>query len=147
LHHATRYTLHDHELFTASAAGRSTIRNQRCAVAYDALPIYLAQSRVFVRPSRSEGLGIAFLDAMAAGIPVVAPPVGGITDFLKDRETGLFCNPEDPESVANAVKELLGNDSLRNSIVMHARQLVKERYDWDIVAQQYYEIISHYSRI
>src|SRR3989338_8344198 len=57
----------------------------------DLLPQYLAKASIFVRPSLSEGLGIAFLEAMAAGLPVVATPVGGIPDFLKDGETGLFC--------------------------------------------------------
>ena len=50
----------------------------------DDLPQYLAIADVFVRPSLSEGQGIAFLEAMAAGVPVVATPVGGIVDFLTD---------------------------------------------------------------
>src|SRR3989344_5399971 len=50
-------------------------------VTQEDLPRYFAISNVFVRPSRSEGLGSAFLEAMAGGLPVIATPVGGIIDF------------------------------------------------------------------
>src|SRR3989344_6719554 len=59
-------------------------------VSQEELPALLATSGLFVRPSRSEGLGIAFLEAMAAEVPVIATPIGGIPDFLKDYVTGLF---------------------------------------------------------
>jgi len=117
------------------------------AVVYEKLPEYLASASVFVRPSRSEGLGIAFLDAMAARLPIVGTPVGGIPDFLKDRETGLFCKPDSPQSVADAVMEILEDATLRKKLVENARRLVEEKYNWDMLAKQYYEIISNYSRI
>lgn len=116
-------------------------------VSQDALPGLLGRSSVFVRPSRSEGLGIAFLEAMAAGVPIIATPVGGIPDFLRDHETGLFCEVENPESIARAVRELHEAPGLREKIITNARELIKKCYDWDILAKQYYEIISHHSRI
>ncbi|MEK7138856.1 MAG: glycosyltransferase family 4 protein, partial [Patescibacteria group bacterium] len=60
-------------------------------VSNNGLPSYLAKADIFVRPSLSEGLGTAFLEAMAAGVPIIGTSVGGISDFLKDGETGLFC--------------------------------------------------------
>ncbi|HZZ99704.1 MAG TPA: glycosyltransferase, partial [Candidatus Paceibacterota bacterium] len=60
------------------------------SVPYEKVPQYLAASDIFVRPSRSEGLGTAFLEAMACGLPIVGTDVGGIPDFLEDGETGLF---------------------------------------------------------
>lgn len=116
-------------------------------IAYELLPQRLAHASVFVRPSRSEGLGIAFLDAMAAGVPIVGTPVGGIPDFLKERVTGMFCRPNDPQSVATAVQELMHDKALRDRVASNALRLVKESYDWEKLAQQYHEIISHYSRI
>jgi glycosyltransferase involved in cell wall biosynthesis len=65
-------------------------------VPYGEISNYLFISDVFCRPSLSEGFGSSFIEAMAAGIPVVATPVGGIPDFLRDGETGLFCEPENP---------------------------------------------------
>src|SRR3989344_7800256 len=47
------------------------------------IPVYLHEADIFVRPSLSEGQGISFIEAMAAGLPVIATPVGGIPDFLK----------------------------------------------------------------
>ncbi len=100
------------------------------------LPAYLQASDVFVRPSLSEGFGNSFIEAMAAGIPVVATPVGGIVDFLKDKETGLFCEVGNPEDVARKVQVALQDKGLREEIVDNALHMVVDRYDWKIVAKQ-----------
>ncbi len=100
------------------------------------VPGYLAQADVFVRPSRSEGLGTAFLEAMAAGLPVVATPVGGINDFLKDRETGLFCESNNHKSLAEKVSHILTDDSLRENLIKNGQSLVKEKYNWDKIAEE-----------
>lgn len=105
------------------------------------LPKYLKISDVFVRPSLSEGLGNAFLEAMAASIPVVGTPVGGIPDFLKDEDTGLFCKVGDPENIAQQVEKLVFDDALRNKIVHNGLKLVKEKYSWDKIAQDYKDLI------
>ena len=101
------------------------------------LPKYLKISDVFVRPSLSEGLGNAFLEAMAASVPVVGTPVGGIPDFLKDEETGLFCKVGDPENIAQKIEKLVFDDALKKKIIVNAFKLVKEKYDWEIIAKEY----------
>lgn len=113
-------------------------------ISNDQLPQYLAKASIFVRPSLSEGLGTAFLEAMAAGLPIVGTSVGGITDFLKDGETGLFCNPKDPESVADKIVMLIENDELRNKLAENGRKLVEEKYNWDKIAKEFENV---YSRI
>jgi len=100
------------------------------------VPNYLAISDVFVRPSLSEGLGSSFLEAMAAGVPVIATRVGGISDFLKNGETGLFCEVRNPQSIAEKVMEYLNNPSRTNKIVENAQKLIRENYDWDLIAQK-----------
>ena len=109
-------------------------------VSADELPQFLARADIFVRPSRSEGLGTAFLEAMALGLPVVGTPVGGIVDFLKDGETGLFCQPEDPRALAEKIKFLMHKPDLRKSLGENGQRLVREKYDWDKIAAQMQEI-------
>ena len=110
-------------------------------IGHDELPAYYKMCDIFVRPSLIEGFGNAFVEAFAAGIPVVATPVGGIPDFLFDPEanpdkpaTGLFSKPRDPASVAAAVKRYMADAALRAEVVQHARALAAEKYDWATIA-------------
>jgi len=102
----------------------------------DDIPKYLHNADVFIRPSIAEGFGISFIEAMAAGLPVIATQVGGIVDFIKDGETGLFADVRSPESVAKQVKKLMNDTSLRRKIIENGLKLVKERYEWDLVVKQ-----------
>jgi len=113
-------------------------------VSYDETPDYLHQARIFVRPSLSEGLGSAFLEAMSSGLAIIGTPVGGIPDFLKDGETGLFCKPGDSDDIADKMIKLLKNDELRNRLIDNGRRLVQEKYRWDIIASKFKDI---YERI
>jgi len=113
-------------------------------VSYTDIPQYLAKAGVFARPSLSEGLGSAFLEAMAAGVAIIGTPVGGIPDFLKDRETGLFCKPGDPDDITDKIIELMGDNDLRQKLVENGRRLVEEEYSWDKIAKKFEDV---YSRI
>lgn len=109
-------------------------------VSHEELPAYYRLADIFVRPSVIEGFGSSFVEAFAAGIPVVATPVGGIPDFLFDasqeitKPTGLFCNVGDPESIARAVRRYMEDPSLVSKVVQNARSLAGERYGWDTIA-------------
>lgn len=100
----------------------------------DKLPKILKACDIFIRPSLSEGFGISFIEAMAARIPVIATPVGGITDFLFDKKTGYFCDPQDPRSIAKTTL-LCMKDSEREKIVSEAFTMVKEKYSWDLIVK------------
>jgi len=73
------------------------------------VPAWLASFDVFALPSLFEGLCYAVIEAQAAGVPVVATPVGGVRDTVVDRETGLIVPPEDPKALADAICWLLEN--------------------------------------
>jgi glycosyltransferase involved in cell wall biosynthesis len=103
---------------------------------HDELAPHLHCASVFVRPSLTEGLGSAFLEAMAAGCAVVASPVGGIPDIVRHGETGLLCDPRDPAAIARSVVMLLSDDALRARITAKASAMVRERYPWDSIARQ-----------
>jgi glycosyltransferase involved in cell wall biosynthesis len=98
---------------------------------------------IFVGPSRSEGLGNAFLSAMACRLPVVATQVGGIADFLFDAKrnpekgtTGWAVDPDSPEQIAERVEEILTNHEGVREVTERARKMVEEEYDWDLVAEK-----------
>lgn len=111
-------------------------------VSHAELPDYLHLASVFARPSRSEGLGVAFLEACAAGVPVVATLVGGIKDFLRDGKTGLVCRPDDPYDLAEKIKLLAGDLALRQALSQNAQKLMAERYTWEHAAQSLKSIIN-----
>ncbi len=101
---------------------------------------YLHVSDIFIRPALSEGFGLSYIEAMAAGIPVITTPVGGIVDFLRDGETGLFCEVQNPRSVAQKVEKLIKDKESRDYIVRNAEQMVKEQYDWVKIAGEMKEL-------
>ncbi len=101
---------------------------------YEDLPAYLKLGQIFTRPSRSEGLGIAFLEAMAAGLPIVATSVGGIKDFLADGETGLAVKVDNPEDLAKKIDLLFTDETLRQKLIQNGRKLIEEKYQWFQIA-------------
>ncbi len=105
-------------------------------IPYEQLPQFLATGRVFIRPSRSEGLGNSFLEAMAVGIPIVGPLVGGIADFLEDGQTGLVVRGEDSEDIAAKIKWLMDDNNKQkiNEIRVRAFSKVKDFFSWSVVA-------------
>lgn len=106
------------------------------------VPKYLAISNVFVRPSISEGFGNVFVEAMAAEVPVIGTPVGGILDFLEDGETGLFCEPNNSKSIVQAIREIFGNKELTQRLIDNGQKLVEEKYSWNIIAKQMNKIFN-----
>jgi glycosyltransferase involved in cell wall biosynthesis len=95
----------------------------------DDVPELLAASDVFVLFSRSEGLPMSILEAMAAGLPVVASNVGGVPELVADGETGLLVPPGDPQALAAALRRLVENEDLRRRLGARGRERAKELFD------------------
>ncbi len=88
----------------------------------------LAACDIFVLPSRREGLGVAALEAMAAGRPVVASAVGGLRDAVVDGRTGVLVPPEDPAALAAALERLTGDLALRTHLGAAGPQRIAEGF-------------------
>ena len=106
------------------------------------MPLMLSVCDIFTRPSRSEGMGNSFIEAMAAGLPVIATQEGGIADFLFDsvrnpeRETtGWAVDVNSPEQIAAAVKDILKRPEHVEQVKAAAKALALSGYDWNQIAQ------------
>ena len=91
---------------------------------------------IFVAPSRSEGLGNAFVSALASKLPLVTSGVGGIADYAVDGETAWIVPPDDPKALAEKIKEVIAHPEKARKISERARAIVERDYDWDKIALQ-----------
>jgi glycosyltransferase involved in cell wall biosynthesis len=83
---------------------------------------------VFVMPSLFEGLCMAVLEALAAGVPVVATPVGGIPSSVVDGETGTLVPPRDARALAESILWMLDHPEEARYMGMRGRQRVEEQF-------------------
>ena len=93
------------------------------------VPRLLAGADAFVLSSASEGMPISVLEAMAAGLPVVASAVGGVPELVVDGETGLLVPPGDADALADALERVLGDAELRRRMGEAARRRAEEEFD------------------
>jgi len=92
---------------------------------------------VFVQPSLYESQGLAILEAMAAGVPVVASDVGGVRDAVRDGETGLLVPPADPSFLAESILRLSADRDLGRRLADRAGREVRERYSSSAMTEGY----------
>jgi glycosyltransferase involved in cell wall biosynthesis len=105
------------------------------------LPLLMKSADIFIRPSLTEGLGNAFLEAMAARMVVIGTPAGGIPDFLTDGKTGFMVDIENPTSIAATVTRILSLDTeTKNNILDRAEAMVREKFNWEVVSKQMEEM-------
>ncbi len=95
------------------------------------VPSRLANADVFVLPSRSEAFPNAVLEAMAAGLPVIASAVGGILEVVEDGHTGLLTAPADVAGLADRICRVLEDDVLAGRVAAAGRARVHERYGFE----------------
>ena len=104
-------------------------------VAHDRLPAVLAHADLLVLPSLYEELGTVLLEAMQAGLPIVASKTGGIPDVIEDGVNGLLVPPGNPEALAHAIDRLLADRDLAYRLSEGARERGKD-YDWEVLAER-----------
>ena len=108
-------------------------------VSDDILPIVYNCADIFTLPSIQEGQGIALLEAQATAKPVVTFNVGGISEFVLNKQAGLLVKPDSKE-LANAISTLLSNQSLREKMGHFGRGFVCNNFSWAICAQKMFHV-------
>jgi glycosyltransferase involved in cell wall biosynthesis len=101
----------------------------RLAGERDDVPALLADSDLFVLSSRSEGLPVSVLEAMAAVLPVVASDVGGLRELVADSETGILVPPVDVPALAAALGRLVEDRELRRTLGAAGRARAEALFD------------------
>ena len=97
---------------------------------------------VFVGPSQiEEGLGLVFLEAAAAGLPIIASRMGGIPEVVRDGDTGLLLQKkDDSRELADRIAALLDDPDLRNRLGRQGRQWVAAHFTWEKIARRLEEV-------
>lgn len=96
----------------------------------------LSQARIFVLATRSEAFPRSILEALRAGLPVVATDVGGVGEAVTDGANGLLVPVGDAQALASALRRLLNDSHLRQSMGQQARAAYQERFRLDIMADR-----------
>ena len=104
---------------------------------------YLKGLDIFVLPSLKEGLPYAVMEAMAAGLPVVATRVGGVPDLITDGENGLLAPPKDPQAIAAALIRLAGSPETRAQIGLRARETIETNFPFDAMLRRTRALYDH----
>jgi len=97
---------------------------------------YLTQMDVYVQSSVAEGMANSVLEAMAAGLPVVATAVGGTPEVVIENETGLLVAPRHPSALADAMLRLLTDHRLAENFGRAGRARVEAHFDERVMRQR-----------
>lgn len=106
-------------------------------VPYEQVPAVYHELDVFVLPSHTEGLPRVILEAQATATPAVATRVGGVPEVIEDGETGLLCDPGQPESLRRAIERLATDDTKRERLGDNGRESVAESFSWEQMYDRY----------
>jgi glycosyltransferase involved in cell wall biosynthesis len=101
------------------------------------VPALLGRARIFVLPSRSEGIPLTALEAMACGIPVVATRVGGLPEVVDDGVTGMLVPSADPGALAEAIVEIWNDPGRGEKLGRAGRRRAEELFDVRRMVAQY----------
>ncbi len=91
----------------------------------------LASSDCLMIPSRYEGFGLAAIEAMALGVPVIGSAVGGLREIIEHEKTGLLVQPEDPTGLCNAMVRMMSDTNLREHCINGGKNAMAEKFSFE----------------
>jgi glycosyltransferase involved in cell wall biosynthesis len=98
------------------------------------------QTDMLALPTHEDNCPMVVLEAMAAGVPVIASRVGGIPDLIDGMKTGLFCDPWNSSSFPEGVSQILGNSNLAGRLARNAHEEALRRFHPKVIAKRHLEI-------
>ena len=104
------------------------------------------EADIYLMPSRSDAFGISFLEAWAAGKPVIGARIGATPEVIRDNIDGLLVNFDNPDDISKAVVQLLKSKKLRKRLGAAGKDKVSYNYTWDEIVKQTYDIYSELKR-
>jgi N-acetyl-alpha-D-glucosaminyl L-malate synthase BshA len=100
----------------------------------------LPAADVFLLPSQHESFGLAALEAMSCGVPVVGSRIGGLPEVIEHEKTGFLCDPNDVDCMKAIVMGLFKDDTLRRQIGQAARERAERLFNRDRIVAQYINV-------
>ena len=97
---------------------------------------YLKNFDIFVLPSIKEGLPYVILEAGLAGLPVIASNVGGIPEIIDNEKNGILVSPANPEELALAIKKLIDDKTLRETIAKNLREKIQKEFSLEKMVEK-----------
>ena len=112
----------------------------------DQVKKYFQAATLLVLPTLEDNCPMVVLEAMAAGLPVLASNVGGVPDLITAEQTGLFCDPQKPDSFGAGVARLLADRTFARQLAANAKAEAQRRFHPRVIAQRHLEIYAEVRR-
>jgi len=120
------------------------VTDEELPALYNAADLYVGASRRV--EGLVEGFGISLIEASACGLAIVGGRSGGVPDAVRDGETGILVDPDDPAAVAAAINALLADPARRHKLGAAGRKAVETYYNWDRVVKDLMDIDARFRR-
>ncbi len=105
------------------------------------IPKYLSAADIYIQPSRSEGIGLALMEAASASLPLIASNVGGIPEVAIDGENAILYEAEKTEELANSLSMMIGDAAMRKQYGQKSKRIYEEKFQLSSNVQ---ELIMYY---